>query len=153
MTLRAAVATPSDPRDTHDTRATLGDNAPLRDDRALVILVRSDHAQPLAGAVIELDGAPPSPGVPRLARLEPASIPDDALHALLDAAEHALRERRHNALCVPASVCDAHRLRLLESRGHRPEGGPYLVIGPGVVEPLHGYTGPEDALADMHQPL
>ena len=43
-------------------------------------------------------------------------------------------------------------IRAAEALGYRPTGrGPYREIGPGVVEYLHGYTGPEGFVVDFER--
>jgi len=79
---------------------------------------------------------------------------DEACVALCEAALDALGASRAGgrppgALAVSVDVGDRAAARRLEAAGFRPVGGAYRVLGPGMVEHLHGYTDPTGFQVDF----
>lgn len=79
---------------------------------------------------------------------------DEACVALCEAALEALGAasaggRPPDALAVSVDVGDRAAARRLEAAGFRPVGGAYRVLGPGMVEHLHGYTDPSGYQVDF----
>lgn len=74
----------------------------------------------------------------------------EAVRGLLRGVEWFLRERGVVRWVLSLEATAHTPIRAAESLGYRPTGrGPYREIGPGVVEYLHGYTGPEGFVVDF----
>lgn len=141
-------------------RAAFGDRPAFRrlldrDNSLLVILVEDDGA--LAGAMaVERAGHAIHDGwawvsdmalADRVGEAAPAALIEGAIAALSGG------DRPPAALAAPTEVGDRAAARRLEAAGFRPRGGPYRVIGPGMVEHLHGYTDPVGYLVDFVREL
>jgi hypothetical protein len=135
-------------------RAAFGDELPDAVERAeTVLLATLPDGRILAGAVVRAlhsETEPPGIGCVYAATGLEAELTRAGVRVLLRAGETVLREHGAPEWVVTLEATAHASIRAAEDLGYRPTGRPpYRVLGPGVVEYLHGYTGPEGYFVDF----
>jgi len=119
------------------------------------IVVAEQQGDPLAAALVETKGHPLRPDAAFIASCAWDDTPStptrqSAWEAILHAARPEAERRGSDTLLVtlPALAHEDHRA--VESARYTPTSdGPYRPLGGGLVEYLHGYTGPDDYQVDF----
>lgn len=162
MTARVRTAGPDDAKALRAAFGSLGALDRLEaGDPGVVVAVAEDGAQLLAALIVEPGAHPLEPdwATASPAFFAPEAVESDrgptlrALHETADAALRAMA-RPARALAVQVEVTDAGTIKRYEGLGFRAAGGgAYRVVGPGMVEHLHGYTDPQGYVVDLVRPL
>jgi hypothetical protein len=150
--------TTAPPTDHHDLLQRL-DRTEAARATALVLAHDGNAADPVAFAAAWTDGDPLELNIRRLDawHIDHAALSGDALNdvvgRMIATANEVTRARTDteepSPLRVAASAVDLKLIAAIEAAGFRPtDRGPYRPLGPGAVDYLHGYTGPDHYLVD-----